>query len=150
MPGHVTTSAFVVSPDLAQVLLIPPSHHRALAQARWTLEPAAGFAASAAREAVEETTVQGSSGSRPWHAGGDLPLVIDNHEVPVTLARREADHYRSAVPVHLADPALPLVAQEGGFTARGGFRWMPLRTSRRAVWRGSWDVNRRGCDLPSP
>ena len=49
-PGHVTGSAFVVSPDLSQVLLI---HHRTIG--RWLqpgghYEPADSFAASAARD----------------------------------------------------------------------------------------------------
>ncbi|MBK8082825.1 MAG: NUDIX domain-containing protein [Devosia sp.] len=123
MPGHVTTSAFVVSPDLAQVLLI---HHRTIG--RWLqpgghYEPAASFTASAAREAVEETAVQGLR-LHPWHAGGDLPLVIDSHEVPGKLARRETDHYHHDLQyLFIADPALPLVAQEEEVH---GARWFPL------------------------
>ncbi len=123
MPGHVTTSAFVVSPDLSQVLLI---HHRTVG--RWLqpgghYEPAGSFAASAAREAVEETAVRGLR-LHPWHAGGDLPLVIDSHEVPGKAARAEVDHYHHDLQyLFIADPNLPLTAQEDEVL---GARWFAL------------------------
>lgn len=123
MPGHVTTSAFVVSPDLSQVLLI---HHRTIG--RWLqpgghYEPADSFAASAAREAVEETAVQGLR-LHSWHAGGDLPLVIDSHEVPGKATRSEVDHYHHDLQyLFIADPEQPLVAQEDEVF---GARWFAL------------------------
>jgi 8-oxo-dGTP pyrophosphatase MutT (NUDIX family) len=123
MPGHVTTSAFVVSPDHAQVLLI---HHRTIG--RWLqpgghYEPADTFWESAAREAVEETAVHGLQ-LHPWQAGGDLPFVIDSHEVPGKAARGETDHVHHDLQyLFVADPALPLVAQEDEVH---GARWSPL------------------------
>lgn len=123
MPGHVTTSAFVVSPDRAQVLLI---HHRTIG--RWLqpgghYEPAETFSASAAREAVEETAVQGLR-LHPCHAGGDLPLVIDSHEVPGKAARGETDHYHHDLQyLFVADPALPLTAQADEVY---GAAWFPV------------------------
>jgi 8-oxo-dGTP pyrophosphatase MutT (NUDIX family) len=121
MPGHVTTSAFVISPDAKQVLLID---HRTIG--RWLqpgghYEPAASFAASAAREAVEETAVVGLELHR-WHGGGDLPLVIDSHEVPGKPSRNEAPHYHHDLQyLFVADPALPLVAQKDEVSAAGWF-----------------------------
>lgn len=123
MPGHVTTSAFIVSPDRLQVLLI---HHRTIG--RWLQpgghwEPAASFAESAAREGVEETAVAGLE-IHPWHRGGDLPLVIDSHEVPGKPSRNEAPHYHHDLQyLFIADPALPLVPQEDEVSAAV---WFPV------------------------
>lgn len=111
MPGHVTTSAFVVSPDLSQILLI---HHNTIG--RWLqpgghYEPAPSFAASAAREAVEETAVTGLV-LHTWHRGSDLPFVIDSHEVPGKASRGEQPHYHHDLQyLFVADPAVPLTAQ---------------------------------------
>jgi len=123
MPGHVTTSAFVVSPDLTRVLLI---HHNTIG--RWLqpgghYEPAESFAASAAREAVEETAVAGLA-LHQWHRGGDLPFVIDSHEVPGKASRGEQPHYHHDLQyVFVADPDLPLTAQ---LDEVSGARWAAL------------------------
>lgn len=124
MPGHVTTSAFIVSPDRSQVLLID---HKTIG--RWLqpgghYEPAARFSASAAREAVEETAIAGLE-LHHWHGGGDLPLIIDSHEVPGKPSRKEAPHYHHDMQyLFVADPALPLVAQEDEVS---GATWFPIR-----------------------
>lgn len=77
VPGHVTASAFVLSPDGSSLLLI---HHRKLGL--W-LQPGghiddddASLQASAAREASEET---GLGSLRPLQA---QPLDIDVHDIP--------------------------------------------------------------------
>ena len=112
MPGHITTSAFVISPDCRRILLID---HKTIG--RWLqpgghYEPASTFAASAAREAVEETAIAGLV-LHTWHRGGDLPLVIDSHEVPGKPARNEPPHYHHDLQyLFVADPARPLTAQE--------------------------------------
>lgn len=111
-PGHVTTSAFVLSSDHAQILLID---HVAIG--RWLqpgghYEPAEFFHQSAAREAVEETGVVGLR-LHPWHRGDDLPFAIDSHDVPGKPARGEPAHIHHDLQyLFLADPALALVAQE--------------------------------------
>jgi 8-oxo-dGTP pyrophosphatase MutT (NUDIX family) len=123
MPGHVTTSAFVVSPDLNRVLLI---HHNTIG--RWLqpgghYEPAASFAASAAREAVEETAIAGLA-LHPWHGGSDLPFVIDSHEVPGKASRKEEPHYHHDLQyLFVADPNAPLTAQ---LDEVSGARWAAL------------------------
>jgi 8-oxo-dGTP pyrophosphatase MutT (NUDIX family) len=103
MPGHVTTSAFVLSPDHAEVLLIDHVTIGRWLQPGGHYEPAATFAASAAREAVEETAVPGLA-LHPWHRGEDVPFVIDSHDVPGKPARGEADHvhHRSGRAAHRA------------------------------------------------
>jgi 8-oxo-dGTP pyrophosphatase MutT (NUDIX family) len=123
LPGHVTTSAFVVSPDHAQVLLID---HRTIG--RWLQpgghwEPAESFSASAAREAIEETAVAGLQ-LHHWHRGSDLPLVIDSHDVPGKASRNEAPHIHHDLQyLFVADPALRLIAQEDEVSAAA---WYPL------------------------
>ena len=110
-PGHLTTSAFVLSPDHAQVLLIDHVVIGRWLQPGGHWEDAAFFHLSAAREAEEETGVQGLT-LHPWHAGGDLPFTIDSHDVPGKPARGEPDHlHHDLQDLFLADPVRPLVAQ---------------------------------------
>lgn len=111
MPGHVTTSAFVLSPDHAQVLLIDHVVIGRWLQPGGHWEEAATFHESAAREALEETAVGGLT-LHPWHAGGDLPFAIDSHDVPGKPSRGESPHIHHDLQyLFVADPALPLVAQ---------------------------------------
>ncbi|SNB51533.1 8-oxo-dGTP pyrophosphatase MutT, NUDIX family [Arboricoccus pini] len=122
LPGHLTTSAIIVSPDRSQVLMID---HRTIG--RWLqpgghYEPAAHFFESAAREAVEETGVAGLR-LHPWHDGQDLPFNIDSHDVPGKAARGEGPHVHHDLHyLFLADPGAPLVAQEEEVKAA---RWFP-------------------------
>ncbi|MGO4171464.1 NUDIX hydrolase [Bosea sp. TAF32] len=110
-PGHLTTSAFVLSPDHAQILLIDHVVIGRWLQPGGHWEEAEHFHLSAAREAEEETGVQGLS-LHPWHAGGDVPFTIDSHDVPGKPARGEPDHIHHDLQyLFLADPAWPLVAQ---------------------------------------
>lgn len=110
-PGHLTTSAFVLSPDHAQVLLIDHVVIGRWLQPGGHWEEAELFHLSAAREAIEETGVQGLS-LHPWHRSGDLPFAIDSHDVPGKPSRGEPAHVHHDLQyLFLADPALPLVAQ---------------------------------------
>lgn len=111
MPGHVTTSAFIVSPDHAQVLLIDHVTIGRWLQPGGHYEAADRFSDSAAREAVEETAIEGLR-LHPWHRDTDLPFVIDSHDVPGKRARNEPDHVHHDLQyLFVADPAQPLVAQ---------------------------------------
>ena len=111
LPGHVTTSAIILSPDGRRTLLID---HVAIG--RWLqpgghYEPAPFFYLSAMREAVEETAVPGLR-LHPWHQGGDMPFVIDSHDVPGKAARNEPPHIHHDLQyLFVADPDMPLVAQ---------------------------------------
>lgn len=110
-PGHLTTSAFVLSPDHAQVLLIDHVVIGRWLQPGGHWEAAEHFHLSAAREAIEETGLQGLR-LHPWHQGGDLPFTIDSHDVPGKPSRGEPAHIHHDLQyLFLADPALPLVAQ---------------------------------------
>jgi len=111
LPGHLTTSAFVLSPDHAKILLIDHVVIGRWLQPGGHYEPAATFHASAAREAVEETGVQGLS-LHPWHQGRDLPFAIDSHDVPGKPSRNEPAHIHHDLQyLFLADPGRALVAQ---------------------------------------
>jgi 8-oxo-dGTP pyrophosphatase MutT (NUDIX family) len=91
LPGHLTTSAIVLDPTGREVLLV---FHTALG--RW-LQPgghwecAPSFAASALREAMEETGVT-ELPLHPWHAGHDLPVDIDTHPIPANARKGEPAH----------------------------------------------------------
>lgn len=124
LPGHVTTSAIIVSPDLEQVLLI--DH---IAIGRWLqpgghYEPADRFFQSAAREAVEETGVTDLR-LHPWHQRHeDVPLVIDTHDVPGKPSRQEPDHVHHDLQyLFVADPGLELRHQADEVHAA---QWHPL------------------------
>ena len=122
-PGHVTTSAFVLSPDHRLALLIDHVVIGRWLQPGGHWEDAATFAESAAREAVEETGVQGLA-LHPWHQGADLPFCIDSHDVPGKPARNEPAHIHHDLQyLFIAEPALPLVAQIEEVHAAA---WKPL------------------------
>lgn len=111
MPGHLTTSAIVLSPDHAKILVID---HKTIG--RWLqpgghYEPSPFFYLSAQREAEEETGVAGLH-LHPWHQGQDLPFTIDSHDVPGKRARNEEPHVHHDLQyLFVADPNQPLVAQ---------------------------------------
>ena len=123
MPGHLTTSAIVLSPDNQQVLLI--DH---IAIGRWLqpgghYEPADQFWKSAAREAVEETAVVDIL-LHPWHQCEDRPFVIDSHDVPGKAALNEPPHVHHDLQyLFVTDPQTPLVHQAAEVH---GVRWAPL------------------------
>jgi 8-oxo-dGTP pyrophosphatase MutT (NUDIX family) len=122
-PGHVTTSAYVLAPDHARILLIDHVVIGRWLQPGGHWEEALTFADSAAREVLEETGVQGLR-LHPWHAGGDMPFVIDSHDVPGKPARGEPAHIHHDLQyLFIADPALPLVAQVEEVHAAA---WKPL------------------------
>jgi len=123
MPGHVTTSAFVVSPDRRQVLLIDHAVIGRWLQPGGHYEPADRLSASAAREAIEETAITGLE-LHDWHAGGDVPFAIDSHDVPGKPSRNEPPHVHHDLQyLFVADPARPLVAQLDEVHAA---RWHPI------------------------
>lgn len=122
-PGHLTTSAFVLSPDHARVLLIDHVVIGRWLQPGGHWEEADHFHLSAAREAIEETGVQGLT-LHPWHQSGDLPFTIDSHDVPGKPSRGEPAHIHHDLQyLFLADPALPLVAQVEEVHAAA---WQPI------------------------
>ncbi len=92
LPGHVTTSAFILDGAGRRILLI---HHRSLS--RW-LQPGGHYEApeslaeSALREAFEETGVQDLA-LDPWHGACGLPIDIDSHLIPARPHKGEPEHW---------------------------------------------------------
>ena len=122
MRGHVTTSALVVDTRADSALVI---HHAALG--RW-LQPgghhegAEPLQASAAREAIEETGVQGLLAwpCTPWDA---LPLDIDSHPIPARPAKGEGAHvHHDFIYLFTADSCSPLRPDPDEVTQA---RWVP-------------------------
>lgn len=121
-PGHITTSALIVSPDLTATLLIDHLVLKRWLQPGGHYEPAATFWQSARREGVEETGLAGLQ-LHPWHRGQDRPFVIDSHDVPGKPARGERPHVHHDLQfVFMADPAESLAAQLDEVAAA---RWHP-------------------------
>lgn len=95
-PGHITTSALILDGEGRRTLLI---HHRSLA--RWLqpgghYEPPEELAASALREAVEETGMRNLS-IDSWHLSSGLPIDIDSHRIPARPERNEPEHWHHDV-----------------------------------------------------
>ena len=126
LPGHVTTSAFILSSDLQQVLLIDHIVIGRWLQPGGHYEPAARLWHSARREAIEETGCEALT-LHPWHEamGEDLPFVIDSHDVPGKPARGEPPHvHHDFQYLFLADLAQPLTPQVEEVHAAA---WKPVR-----------------------
>ena len=91
MTGHVTSSAAVLTPNGAEILLI---HHRFLK--KW-LTPGGHYEGpgdlfeSALREIEEETGVT-DAGVHPWTVINNIPLDIDSHDVPARPEKNEGAH----------------------------------------------------------
>lgn len=110
LPGHITTSALVISPARDKILLIDHVTIGRWLQPGGHYEPSESFAASALREAIEETGVTGAT-LHPWHRG-DLPLVIDSHDVPGKPSRNEPPHVHHDLQyVFVASAHQPLTPQ---------------------------------------
>ncbi|PXA90416.1 hypothetical protein DMC47_27520 [Nostoc sp. 3335mG] len=111
LPGHLTTSAIVLSPDHGQILLIDHATIGRWLQPGGHYEESAFFHLSARREAEEETAVTDLA-LHPWHRGADLPFVIDSHDVPGKASRHEPAHvHHDFQYLFLADPDRPLTPQ---------------------------------------
>lgn len=123
MPGHLTTSAIVLSPDHRRVLLIDHVAIRRWLQPGGHYEQADHFWQSAEREAVEETGVSGLT-LHSWHGGHDRPFVIDSHDVPGKPSRHEQPHVHHDLQyLFIADPETPLVHQAEEVHAA---KWAPV------------------------
>lgn len=135
LPGHVTTSAIVVDSTGGHVLLV---FHKALR--RWLQpgghwEPAPSFAASAEREAREETGVR-TLDLHPWHGAADLPIDVDTHPIPANSRKGEPAHVHFDLRFAFVAPLdAPLSAQEDEVA---GAAWRPfdaLAAIAPRVWR---------------
>jgi 8-oxo-dGTP pyrophosphatase MutT (NUDIX family) len=140
-PGHVTTSAIILSPDGGQTLLIDHKTLKRWLQPGGHYEPAPLFWHSALREAKEETGLAAPP-LHPWHRNEDRPFLIDSHAVPGKASRGERPHLHHDLQfLFVADPALPLVAQlEEVFAAR----WHDISALEEVTPRGLKRLKRLG------
>jgi 8-oxo-dGTP pyrophosphatase MutT (NUDIX family) len=128
-PGHVTASAFCLSADLRQVLLV---HHRVLA--RW-LQPGGhveegdvDIVAAARREVAEETGLVAAQ------ALADGLFDVDVHDIPARAgARPEPAHRHFDVRIALVAPAGADAAAGDGVSA---VRWVDLDAFERLAGEG--------------
>ena len=93
MPGHVTGSALVLSPDKTKILLI---YHKLFN--KW-LQPGGHWdpedsnpRAAARREAVEETSVKIAKQLPAFGDNLQVPLSISSHTIPARPEKQEAEH----------------------------------------------------------
>ncbi len=91
--GHITTSAFIIDKRTNEILLL---HHKSLN--RW-LQPGGHtesdgtLAASALREAVEETGINASELTLlPVSEDNNVPFDIDSHYIPPNPKKNENGH----------------------------------------------------------
>lgn len=140
-PGHVTTSAIILSPDGSQTLLIDHKTLKRWLQPGGHYEPAAMFWHSALREAEEETGLSALP-LHPWHGKADRPFLIDSHAVPGKASRGERPHLHHDLQfLFVADPAAPLVAQLEEVSAA---RWHPIEALAEVTPRGFQRLRRQG------
>lgn len=119
-PGHVTASAFVLSPDGASILLIEHSKLHRWLQPGGHVEPGdASMLAAAQREVAEEVGLEGL----PSVLGHAL-LDVDVHEIPAR--KTDPAHQHHDVRFLLQAPTLEVVAGTDALAAR----WVPLTAVR--------------------
>ena len=122
-PGHITTSAIILTLDGRETLLIDHKTLKRWLQPGGHYEPAPHFWQSALREAEEETGLAHLS-LHPWHQGADEPFLIDSHEVPGKASRGERSHVHHDLQfLFVAKPASALTAQ---LDEVSDVRWFPL------------------------
>jgi 8-oxo-dGTP pyrophosphatase MutT (NUDIX family) len=122
-PGHVTTSAIILSPSGSETLLIRHRSLDRLLQPGGHYEPPQSFCASALREAIEETGLA-TLRLDHWHDASAIPIDIDTHRIPARPDRDEPEHWhhdlRYLVRADTAEPPRPAWAE---VTAAG---WHPI------------------------
>lgn len=140
-PGHVTTSAIILSPEGDRTLLIDHKTLRRWLQPGGHYEPATQFWHSALREAVEETGLERLA-LHPWHGGEDRPFLIDSHNVPGKASRGERPHVHHDLQfLFVAEPQSALVAQLEEVHAA---RWFPVAALADVTSRGLARLGRLG------
>ncbi len=120
VPGHITASAWILSPDRRSALL---THHKKLG--RWLqlgghVDGEAVIEASALREAREESGMAHFE-FEPWAGDVLVPLDLDVHSIPARRTEPEHDHWDVRFLLR-AMPGQELVLSEEGTD----LRWFSL------------------------
>ncbi|CAN1531034.1 MutT NTP pyrophosphohydrolases including oxidative damage repair enzymes [Rhabdaerophilaceae bacterium] len=146
-PGHITTSAIILSPDGNETLLIDHKTLKRWLQPGGHYELADAFWHSALREAEEETGLSGLP-LHPWHGGADRPFLIDSHDVPGKASRGERPHVHHDLQfLFVASPDRALTAQ---IEEVADARWHPVSALADVTPRGLKRLHRLGLVSKSP
>lgn len=120
MPGHLTASGLVVSPDGAQALLILHAKLGRWLQPGGHVDPTDGSLAEAAAREVREETGLTVSLAQPW------PVHVDLHQIPARPARggrpAEPAHQHHDVRFAFRATNVDAVADDDALDAR----WVPI------------------------
>ena len=125
--GHVTTSAFLLSPDRTSLLLI---HHRKLGrylQPGGHVESDATLLASACREVREEVGIPADA--LDILSPNDEPLDIDPHRIPFHAPKNVPEHWHFDIRyiMLIRDPWHRQITIQQEEVAQ--FRWVELASS---------------------
>lgn len=120
VPGHITASAWILSPEGGRVLL---THHRKLG--RWLqlgghVDGDPEIERAALREAQEESGMQQFT-FETWCAGGLVPLDLDVHPIPARRDEPRHDHWDVRFLLR-AGAGQPLVTS----AESNDLRWVPI------------------------
>lgn len=120
LPGHITASAWIVSPDDGSALL---THHRKLG--RWLqlgghVDGEAEIERAALREAQEESGMA-QFVFVPWAGAELVPLDLDVHPIPARKSEPLHEHWDVRFLLRAA-PGQPLVTS----VESNDLRWIPI------------------------
>ncbi len=120
-PGHFTASAFVLSPDARDLLLILHGKFRLWLQPGGHIDPEDADVVAAARRETAEETGLGDDDVQPMVELGTL-LDLDIHGIPANPRKNEPAHEHFDVRVLLRATTRAAVAGSDALKAR----WVPL------------------------
>jgi len=121
LPGHITGSAIVLSPDREKILLIDHKLMKMWLQpgGHWDPEEPDPWTA-AKREAVEETAVELAEQLVPY-GDAHMPLQIETHPIPARPDKNEPEHYHHDFRYAFIAKSEELSHQEHEVAAAGWF-----------------------------
>jgi S-adenosylhomocysteine hydrolase/8-oxo-dGTP pyrophosphatase MutT (NUDIX family) len=134
--GHVTISAFVLSPTLREILLIQHRFHRMRLQPGGHIRPEDDNPLQAAMRIVLAET--GLSGIQPlkWHHESNIPFDIDTHAITANAKVKEPKHWHHDLRYVFVSSSTDLT---GPAARENDAQWVPLeelaryRTFERAL-----------------
>jgi len=92
--GHITTSAFIITKDHSELLLLKHKFLDKWLQPGGHVEADDSLLASALREADEETGIpKAQLHNLPIHPFTEIPFDIDSHYIPANDKKKEEGHY---------------------------------------------------------
>jgi hypothetical protein len=121
MEGHVTSSGLVLSPDLAETLLVWHIGLQRWLQPGGHYEPPGKLVWNAIQETEQEA---GLTGVVPYGEGEPTPIDIDTHPIPARPSRGEGAHFHHDFLYLLVARTRDVVIKEDEVS---DYRWVDLR-----------------------